>query len=278
MARTPDRRVTQARATATIVASCRVGDGPQRRSHSFGARLLGGGPAQTTPQVGGVGRVEVEVVDEEAAGQRRPGEERDAVVGAPVEHAVGLGVAHEQRVLVLDDADRTNRQRPLHQVDRVVRQAGDGDGSLVHELHQRLPRRLDRRRRVGVVDLDGVEDVDAEAGAAGVDVGADRVAAVILARPPVLTRNRPALREDRRSRGQVADRLADDLLRPPPSIERRSVDERDSGPDGGADRRDGNVAVLRSPPQRTFLQRSERRRAESECLLRGIPARSTRMA
>jgi hypothetical protein len=88
---------------------------------AFGEVIVPCRPSKPPAEIVWVEQGEVEPVGEESARQRRPGQEGNGVVGAPVEDIVVLGCSVEQRILVLDDGDRPDSQGPVHQFDRVVR-------------------------------------------------------------------------------------------------------------------------------------------------------------
>ena len=153
---------------------------------------------------------------------------------------------------------------PLQQVDVVVGEADVADLALGHQVGHRADRLLDRHVGVRVVQLEHVDPVRAEAGQAGLEVRPDRRRRPVVGPGAVGAPDRAALGEDRDLVPAAAHGLADDLLGATPSVERRGVDPRDAGVEGGPDRRHRGRPVLRPPPEWSVLRRAERRRAQPD--------------
>ena len=102
----------------------------------------------------------------------------------------------EQAVLVLKRGDGADRDRALDLCGGMV-----GDAAVAHlpfrdqALHLG-PGLLDRRRRVGVVELHQVEAVPPQPTQAGVHVRANRLGPEVHTVAPPLVGERAALRED----------------------------------------------------------------------------------
>ena len=116
------------------------------------------------------------------------------------------------------------------------------DEALLHELVQRVERRLDRRRRVGLVHLVDVDHVGAQPPQRAFDGPADvvaRAARVVGALVHLLA-------ELRREHDPVAapfERAADEVLAHPLPVDVGGVEERDPVLERRVDHRNGRVVV-----------------------------------
>ena len=182
---------------------------------------------------------------------------------APRKHAVALGFTVQQRVLMLNCSHRTNSQCAIHQRRWMVRQSSTADQTRISQLHERFPGDLNRRRRVNVVELDDVNAIDTETLEAALDVGPHREAASVLPVTVVHRADRAALRVDGHTPLRVLKRLGDDLLSSTPAVERRRVNEGDTGVDGRQHRVDSRRSVLHAPPQGPVRTRSKRRSTQT---------------
>ena len=162
-------------------------------------------------------------------------------------------------------ATGADRERPVEQLDTVVREPGRADQPVAHEVVERAPRLLDGHRRILVVDLHEVELLDAEPAQAGLDVATHSSGRVVGVERAVAGAQRSAFREHEWSVGDAGERLGDDLLGASPAVHRRRVDPPHAGVDGGPHRGDGGVAILRTPPmrRRADAMRSARSRGRS---------------
>ena len=96
-----------------------------------------------------------------AAGERAERLELETVLCAERQH-LPLGVAREQRVLVLHDRDRRKLDRFGEVRDVDIGDADRPDEPLAHEIREGAETLGHRRRRVGLVDQIEVDALDAE--------------------------------------------------------------------------------------------------------------------
>jgi hypothetical protein len=129
-------------------------------------------PAEVVP----IERIEVELAREEAARERRPGEDADPVLAREWKD-VSLRLTVKEAVLVLQRGYGPDRERALDRRGGMVRDAAVADLALGNELLQLAPRLLDRRRAVDVVELQEVDDVGAKAAQARLEIGTNALGA-----------------------------------------------------------------------------------------------------
>ena len=158
---------------------------------------------------------------------------------------VALRVAHEQRVLVLHDGDRRQRQRLGEIIGVDVGNADRSDQSVADKLLERAERVCERRRRVYFVDEVEVDSLDTQTLEALVNnttKARGREARVVAARardgtPCWSTPARPASAREAMRRSSVS-------LRPPPYDE--AVSNRRTPPVHAASM-SSNASTSRSP-------------------------------
>jgi hypothetical protein len=175
-----------------------------------------------------------DLAGQEAAAERRPGDQRDAELAQRREQIL-LGLAAPERVLVLHRGDRVHLVRAPNFLGRDVAQAQVAHVSLPHGLGHRAHRHLDRRRGIDVVRVPQVDHVDVEA----LEAGRERLACVgrrpvdLQREAPVRRQVAPALAriEDDAELGRhegplapPADRAADELLVVPVPVRVGRVD------------------------------------------------------
>jgi hypothetical protein len=178
-------------------------------------------------------------------GERRPDDDAELVLQRVREQLL-LVVAGERRVLKLQRRDRPRRERTLHELRRMVRQAAVPDLACRDELLERAPRLLDRHVAVGVVELQKVELLAPEPTQALLAAMADRLGAQVHEVVSVVAAQRSALGEDEHVLA-AGERAADDLLGVPPAVERSRVDPVDAAVHCGVDSPYRVGVVLRSP-------------------------------
>ena len=229
--------------------------GAQRRQVEPGERVVVAEVVRDEPG-------EFEVIRQEARSQRRPGEDPDAALDRERED-LGLGVAVEQAVLVLQRAYGADAEHPLDVGGGVVRDAPVADLAFVDQALHLGPGVLDRRRAVDIVELQQIDALAPQPAQARVDIGADRPRAEVHPVTALRVGQRAALGEDQHVVSPV-ERTADDLLRAAPPIERRRVDPVQAEVERRVDSANRLRLVLRSPPHRPVASRPDRRGADAD--------------
>ena len=97
------------------------------------------------------------------------------------------------------------------------------------------------------MDLVEVDDVDAQAREAHLDLAQERVALEVVAHAVVAAVEQRGLGEDVRALGEALERAAHDLLGVPEPVDGRGVDPVDAELEAAAERGDGLVVVLGAP-------------------------------
>src|SRR5438445_321089 len=141
----------------------------------------------------------------------------------------------------------------------MVGEAAVANLSLLDEPLQLLPRCLDRRRRIRVVELEDVDVIGVQAPKALFDLSPHALRREVADPPAAAVVQRAALGEDIGAVAAVGDRLAYDLFSSSPSVERRRVDPVDSGVQRRMDRSDGRSLVLVAPVDPPGFRRADRR-------------------
>ncbi len=216
--------------------------GAQRIVRLLDIQLGEGMPA---PEVVRWKNLDREAVGEEPAPERRPDDHAELVLLRAREQCL-LVVAGERRVLELERRNGADRERALHQLGRMVREAAVAYLPFRDELLQRAPGLLDRHAPVDVVELQKVEPLTTEPAQTLLATAPDRLGAEIHEVVAVVAAQGAALGEDEHVVA-AGERAADDLLGMPPTVEGSGIDPVDTAVHRSVDGPHGVAVVLRAP-------------------------------
>ena len=182
---------------------------------------------------------------QQAAHERREGQEADAELLAGREHLV-LDAALEQRVLALHAGDRVHRSGAAQVGRQRLGEADEPDLPLLDQLRERADGLLDRRLGVDAVLLVEVDGLDAEAAQARLTRLAHVLGAAVDARRAAVgVGHEPELGREHDLVAAVADGAAHELLVVPGAVDVGGVEQVDAEVERAVDRRDA-VGLVRA--------------------------------